>query len=133
VRGEKVEDTKRGRKFHRVNVVAAVTHGKSGTKKIAPECYHGSMTGEHFEAWFESSLLKNVKPGCAIIMDRASFHRKEQLKEICGKAKVNLIFLPAYSPDFNPIEKDWANMKRALRDAAPLCDLLQTAVYDYWR
>jgi transposase len=46
-------------------------------------------------------------------------------------ARVNLIFLPVYSPDFNPIEKDWANMKAALRDTAPLCDLLQTAVYDY--
>jgi transposase len=66
-------------------------------------------------------------------MDRASFHRKKQLEEICLKAKVNLLFLPACSPDFNPIEKDWANMKRALRDTAPLCDLLQTAVYGYWR
>jgi transposase len=44
----------------------------------------------------------------------------------------DLMFLPTYSPDFNSIEKDWANMKRALRDTAPLCDLLQTAVYDYW-
>ncbi|MDR2098374.1 MAG: transposase [Spirochaetaceae bacterium] len=42
------------------------------------------------------------------------------------------MLLPAYSPDFNPIEKDWANMKRALRDTAPLCDLLQTAIYRYW-
>jgi transposase len=90
------------------------------------------MTGERFELWFESNLLKNVNPGCSIIMDRASFHRKKQLEEMCVKAKVNLMFLPAYSPDFNPIEKDWANMKNALRDTAPLCDLLQTAVYDYW-
>jgi putative transposase len=91
------------------------------------------MTGERFELWFETILLKNVKPGGAIIMDKASFHRKKQLKEIWGKAQVNLMFLPAYSLDFNPIEKDWANMKNALRDTAPLCDLLQTAVYDYWR
>jgi transposase len=38
---------------------------------------------------------------------------------MCGKAKVNLMFLPAYSPDFNPIEKEWANMKAALRSPAP--------------
>jgi transposase len=63
-------------------------------------------------------------------MDRARFHRKKQLEAICKKAKVRLLFLPAYSPDFNPIEKDWANMKRALRDTAPVCDLLQTAVYN---
>jgi transposase len=65
-------------------------------------------------------------------MDRASFHREKQLEQLCGKAKVHLLFLPAYSPDFNPIENDWANMKRALRDTVSFCDLLQTAVYDYW-
>jgi transposase len=133
LRGVTVEDAKRGHKFHRINAAAAVIHGKKETKKIAPECYSGSMTGDHFERWFEFKLLKDIKTGSVIIMDRASFHRKKQLEEICGKAKVNLLFLPAYSPDFNPIEKDWANMKRTLRDTAPLCDLLQTAVYDYWR
>jgi transposase len=57
-------------------------------------------------------------------MYRASFHRKKQLEEICAKAEINLLFLPAYSLDFNPIEKKQANMKRALRDTAALCDLL---------
>jgi transposase len=109
-----------------------VTHGKNGTKKIAPECYSGSMNGERFEKWFERKLLNNVPDGSTVIMDRASFHRKKQLEEICAKAEVTLLFLPAYSPDFNPIEKDWANMKRALRDTAPIFDLLQTAIYDYW-
>jgi transposase len=123
----------RGRKFHRVNIVAAVTHGKEGTKKFAPECYSGSMNGERFEKWFEYKLIGSVPAGSTVIMDRASFHRKKQLEEICAKAEASLLFLPAYSPDFNPIEKDWANMKRALRDTAPLCDLLQTAVYNHWR
>jgi hypothetical protein len=133
LRGVKVEDTKRGHKFHRVNVVAAVIHGKKETKKIAGECYNGSMTGEHFERWFESGLSSKVRKGDAIIMDRARFHRGRQLEKTCGKAQARLPFLPAYSPDFNPIEKDSANMKRVLRDTAPLCDLLQTAVYNYWR
>jgi hypothetical protein len=62
LRGVKVEDTKRGHAFHRVNVVAAVIHGKKETKKIAGECYSGSMTGERFERWFEFKLLKDVKP-----------------------------------------------------------------------
>jgi transposase len=113
--------------------VAAVTRGKEGTKKFAPECYSGSMNGERFEKWFEYKLAGGVPAGSTVIMGRASFHRKKQLGELCAKAKANLLFLPAYSPDFNPIEKDWANMKRALRDTAPLCDLLQTAVYNHWR
>jgi hypothetical protein len=46
---------------------------------------------------------------------------------ICGKANVNLVFLPEYSPDFNSIEKDRATMKRTLHYTSPFCDLLQTA------
>ncbi|MDR2795378.1 MAG: transposase [Spirochaetaceae bacterium] len=65
-------------------------------------------------------------------MDYASFHRKKQLEELCESAKVNLVCLLMYSQDFTPIEKDWANMKRTLCDSTPLCDLLQTAIYDYW-
>jgi hypothetical protein len=42
----KVEDTKRERKFHRVNVMAAVIHDKKETKKIADECYDGAMAGK---------------------------------------------------------------------------------------
>jgi transposase len=116
-----------------VKVVAAVIHGRKETKKIAPEYYSGSVTGERFERWFKHKPVNGVqRRGSVIITDRASFHRKKQHEEICGKAKVNLMFLPAYSPNFNPIEKGQANMNRALRDTAPLCDLLQTAIYDYW-
>jgi transposase len=43
-----------------------------------------------------------------------------------------LLFLPPYSPDFNPIEKEWADMKRGLRDTAPLYALFETAIYKYW-
>jgi transposase len=48
------------------------------------------MTGERFEIWFEANLLKNVETGSPIIMDRANFHRKKQLEQLCEKAKVNL-------------------------------------------
>ncbi|MDR3356323.1 MAG: transposase [Spirochaetaceae bacterium] len=85
------------------------------------------MTGERFEC----KPLKNVQAGRAIITGRASFHRKKHPGQLCG-TNVHLLFLPAYSPDFNPIEKDRANMKRALRDTFPFYDLLQTAVYNYW-
>ena len=133
LRGVKVEDVKRGHDFHRVNTVAAVIHGKEGAKKLAPLCYQGSMKADRFERWIECDLLKTIGAGKTIIMDNASFHRKKQLNEICGKAGVGLLFLPPYSPDFNPIEKDWANMKRDLRDTASMYSLLQAAIYNYWR
>jgi transposase len=131
-RGVTVEDVKRGHDFHRVNVVAAVIHGKEGTRRIAPECYQGSMKAERFEKWFENVLLKRVGEGKTVIMDNAGFHRKKKLTGIGDKAKIKLLFLPPYSPDFNPIEKDWSNTKRDLRDTAPLYGLLETAIYNYW-
>jgi transposase len=115
-----------------VNVVAAQIHDVAGVRKIAAERYQGSMTGERFEKWMRDKLLPLIGEGYTIIMDNASFHRKTQLKELCDKAKVNLLFLPAYSPDLNPIEKSWANMKRDLRDTASMFGLLETAIYNYW-
>jgi transposase len=49
-------------------------------------------------------------------MDNASFHPHKKLKNPCRRHGMRLLFLPAYSPDYNPIEKSWANMKRALID-----------------
>jgi transposase len=89
------------------------------------------MNSARFEDWFETGLLKAAGKGKTIIMDRASFHRKKQLEKICGKHNVFLLHPPPCSPDFNPIEQTWANMKRALRDTAPLAELLQTAIYNY--
>jgi putative transposase len=72
-----------------------------------------------------------VEKGKTIIMDRASFHRKKQLEEACKKRGVNLLYLPPYSPDYNPVEKTWANMKKELRSTAPLHGLIETAIYAY--
>jgi transposase len=46
-------------------------------------------------------------------MDNAPFHRKKELRRL-ARGKARLLFLPPYSPDYNPIEKTWANMKRFL-------------------
>ncbi|MDR2485272.1 MAG: transposase [Treponema sp.] len=131
VTGVKVEDSKRGQTFQRVNVAAASIHGGSGEKRLAPECYQRSMTGEKFQGRIKNKSLKRSIVGKTIIMDNAMFHRKKRPMEICRKENVNLLFPPPYSPDFNPIEKDWANMKYFLKDSAPLCN--ETAIYNYWR
>jgi transposase len=72
-----------------------------------------------------------VGEGMAVIMDKARFDRKQKGIERGDKAKVKVVFPPPYSPDFNPIEKDWSNMKRNLRDTAPHYGLLETAIYRY--
>jgi transposase len=59
-------------------------------------------------------------------MDNAPFRRKKKLTR--GKAR--LLFLPPYSPDYNPIEKSWANMKRFLRNNPREFQPVDSAVYD---
>jgi transposase len=123
----KVQDTKRGRKYQRTNIVA----GMNGQDAVAPLCYTGTTTSAVFEDWFANSLLPSVAKGSTIIMDNASFHRKSQLQELAINANVDLIFLPPYSPDYNPIEKLWANLKRWLRDNLSRFTTLEAAIYDY--
>jgi transposase len=63
----------------------------------------------------------------------ASFYRKNTLKELADRFQVHSLFLPPYSPDYNQIEKRWANMKRWLRDNAAHYATLQNAIRAYLR
>jgi transposase len=105
---------------------------KGEVKIIAPQCYTENTTGDFFETWFRKRLVKSVPKGSTIIMDRASFHRKKRLANLARRHGMRLQFLPAYSPDFNPIEKTWANMKRALIDILPNCETILMAIYAYF-
>ena len=65
--------------------------------------------------WLENCLLPTLGPGYTIVMDNAAFHKSEKTKILIEKARCNLLFLPPYSPDLNPIEKFWANLKAKIR------------------
>jgi len=119
-RGVPVYDEVRGRKFDRTNVIA----GKCGGKIIAPGHYKCSTDHRVFETWFSGALLRELKPGCVIVLDNATFRRKKTLKKLAELAGCSVLFLPPYSPDLNPIENVWANfktfLKRFLRDFVSL-------------
>ena len=67
------------------------------------------------EFWFEKRLMPLLSPGSVVIMDNASFRRKEVLRQIASRYHVMVLFLPPYSPEYNPIEKLWANIKSWLK------------------
>ena len=106
-RGERVLGEKSGRRFARESFVA----GLKNKKTIAPFCYNGTMDSELFNYWLVNFLIPAVSPGDTIIMDNAAFHKSDKTKDIISYSKCNLVFLPPYSPDLNPIEKFWANLK----------------------
>ncbi|HFI0804009.1 TPA: transposase, partial [Streptococcus suis] len=64
----------------------------------------------------------NLETPCVIIMDNAKFHRMSKLKDLCEEQGHRLLPLPPYSPEYNPIEKTWAQIKKHLRKALPKCD-----------
>ncbi len=98
---------------------------------MAELCYLSTTTAAVFEQWFCKFLLPETQNGDVIIMDNASFHNKKRLRKLAAIYKVNVIFLPPYSPDYNPIEKVWANLKRFLRSFLLHFDSLICAVYWY--
>jgi transposase len=124
----KIEDIKSGRKYQRTNAVAA----RIGGGFVAPFCYSGNTTSASFVEWFRTQFVKAAPKGTTVILDNASFHPPKKLKNLCRRHGMRLLFLPAYSPDYNPIEKSWANMKRALIDIIPTCEDVPAAVYQYF-
>jgi len=128
-RGEKVHGLKAGSKFQRRNIIAALCQ----ERHFAVECYAHPTDAAFFENWFTNTLLNALpkRAGYTVILDNAAFHRKKALRKLAW-GKIRLLFLPPYSPDYNRIEKSWANMKRYLRDNISKFPSLDTAVYDYF-
>jgi len=75
------------------------------------------MNADLFEGWVECIFVPClVEPSKSVlIIDNATFHNKNRLWDIADEYGFRLIFLPPYSPDLNPIEKSWANIKNRLR------------------
>jgi transposase len=95
------------------------------------ECYRQSTDSIFFEEWFKDCLLVGIPKGYTVIMDNARFHQKKELRKLArGKARV--LFLPPYSPDYNPIEKSWANMKRFLCNNLKDFQSVDSGIYNYF-
>jgi len=106
-------------------------YGVSGKKHIAVHSYEHSTKASFFEDWFEWQLISEIPENSMILLDNASFHRKQVLREIAARYGVVILFLPPYSPEFNPIEHSWANFKHWLKFHAARFSMLELAI-DYY-
>ena len=128
--GERVIGEIPGKKYDRTNIVAGLNMGTL----VAPFEFKGATDSFLFEYWFENQLLTEIAPKSVIVLDNASFHRKTTLPTLAAKKGCTILFLPAYSPDLNPIEKVvWANLKNFLRDYTKFFDSLQNALTEFFQ
>ncbi len=78
----------------------------------------GSTTARVFETYIEKVLLPSFKEGQIVVMDNLGAHRPKRIRELIEQQGCELVYLPAYSPDYNPIEEAFAKIKNLLRKAA---------------
>jgi len=117
-----------GRSRRGERLVGAVPHGHwrtttfiAGLRQsgiIAPMVLDGPMTGAAFRAYVEQALTPALQPGDVVVMDNLAAHKMAGIEEAIAAAGANLLYLPPYSPDLNPIEQFFAKLKALLRKAA---------------
>jgi len=108
---------------------AAVPHGHWKTTTFtaglrldglsAPFVLDGPMDGDAFRAYLDQVLAPELRPGDIVVLDNLPAHRVSGVLEAIEAAGASLLYLPPYSPDFNPIEMAFAKLKALLRAAAP--------------
>lgn len=110
-------------------LVCWVPHGHDQTTTLiaavrlqgpqAPWLFDGAMNGELFLAWVEQGLVQGLSPGDVVVMDNLATHKVAGGREAIEGAGARLEYLPAYSPDFNPIESMWSKVKQGLKGRGP--------------
>lgn len=124
LRGVPVQDDIKGHATEKLNIIA----GLLNHQLIAPLTYSCSTDAFVFNTWLEQCLLPELKEQSVIIMDNAKFHQSSKTRSLIEQHGHTLLFLPAYSPDLNPIEQCWAalkaNIKKSLSDFSDLFSCL---------
>jgi len=99
-RGERIYQAVAGKRRERTSIISASQHGKL----VAPLVFQGSCNTEVVDVYFEKVLLPALPAGSVIVLDNARFHQSPTTQKLVAAAGCQLLFLPTYSPDLNPIE-----------------------------
>jgi transposase len=118
----------RGRSLEGTRLIAKVPHGHwktttflaalRATGLTAPVVIDGPVNGDIFLAYVEQHLAPTLKAGDIVIMDNLSSHKRAGVREAIESVGASLVYLPPYSPDFNPIELLFSKFKWLLRSIA---------------
>ncbi len=115
ISGRRVYDLKPFYRGTKITVVGAI----SLTKVVALMTLDGSMDGQAFKVFIEHFLLPNLWDGAVVVMDNLPAHKLAVIEPLIQSVGASLLNLSPYSPDFNPIELWWSQLKAFLRQFSP--------------
>jgi transposase len=96
---------------------------------VAAMTIESATDGDVFLAYLEQVLCPKLKPGDVVVMDNLSAHKVAGVRELIEARGAELLYLPPYSPDLNPIEQAWSKLKQLLRGAkARTTEALEQAI-----
>ena len=98
----------------RTNVIGALI----GRLFLTVDLFKTNINADILYQWTVQSLLLKLPPASVIVMDNATFHKRADIRDAISNDGHTLDFLPAYSPDLNPIKKKWAYAKSIRRKIA---------------
>jgi transposase len=122
--GERVKDYVPDVRFKRQSIPSLRMNGE-----MAPIVFSGTLNGDFFKVYIAYCLAPTLSSGDMVVMDNMSSHKVAGVIDPILKKGATVLFLPPYSPDFNPIEMQWSKMKTFLRKSkARTLDLLESAI-----
>lgn len=110
-RGERVGEGTPCGHWRTLTVLGAIR----GSGWVAAMTIEAPTDGDIFLVYVEQVLSPQLQPGDVVVMDNLAAHKVAGVRELIAARGAQLLYLPAYSPDFNPIEHCWAKLKQLLR------------------
>jgi transposase len=123
-KGERCYALKSGKKRERTSWISALRE----KKLFAPLTFEGSCNRDLFEFWLESCLIPQLNQGDIIVIDNATFHKGEKIRQLIEEVGCEIWYLPAYSPDLNKIENWWAVLKNWMKQRLKEFDTVRECV-----
>ena len=111
IKGQRATGKRPQQRGKNVSMIAAIAlKGILGSVNLL-----GAADGLSFEAFIIRKLVPNLWLGACVVLDNCSIHKGKEIEAAIAKTGASLIYLPPYSPDFNPIENFWSKVKNILR------------------
>ena len=113
LKGQRINDIKPKGQKQRVSLIAAISLAKNMAEQAL--VMSGSINKQAFITYIKTTLLPQVKKGSILVMDNWSVHKGQDIRDLVASFGCSILYLPTYSPDFNPIEYLFAKIKAHIK------------------